>query len=161
MNKHSFLHLPRKSQTILSFGVGQAHSVPLCLSVCCSATRLSNPPSSPFDTIGTFLAGVLSILAYPPLSVLKWPAMEWYNTFRFLWFGIWGTTFLKKSHFSFIFRQLRTIFHFSYKISMSQHFDAEGSVWAKVIDLRDSGFICIPSLRSWSPLYHILPVWHF
>lgn len=72
-----------------------------------------------------------------------------------------GTTFLKESHFSFIFRQLRTIFHLSYKISTCQHFDTEGSVWAKVIDLRDSGCIRIPSLRSRSPLYHTLPVWHF
>jgi hypothetical protein len=77
------------------------------------------------------------------------------------WFGIWGPRFSKESHFSFIFRQLATIFHFSYKISMAQHFNVVGSVWAKVIDLRGSGFLRIPSPRSLSPRYHMLQVWHF
>lgn len=132
--------------------------MPFRLSACCSTGSASF--LLPYDTIRTLLAKVLSIPEYPPSSVLKWPVTEWYNTFRFPWFGIWGPHFWKRvifPSFSDSSEQSFTSATKYLRVSISTlRVQCE-----QIIDLRDSGCIHIPSLRSWSPLYHTLPVWHF
>lgn len=143
--------------------MGQTHIVPLCLSVCFSAGPASFPAFLEPFWCYRHIPGRGAVNPTHMLSWVFWNDQPWNDIVHSgsPWFGIWGPRFSKESHFSFIFRQLATIFHFSYKISMAQHFNVVGSVWAKVIDLRGSGFLRIPSPRSLSPRYHMLQVWHF